>query len=464
MNNNIQKFTFLRDNYKNFYFEAVESILSDFYIELKYHYSFDKKIDFRHVLRIKKNSDLKNIIDLEKYKKIILALGIIEGINYYKAVSPENFIVECDELTEDEKRWWEKLFYKGLGEYRYLNGINIDESEFVHFASTGSKIDKVEVSDLKGNLVLVGGGKDSITSLEILNDEKDYNKILIVNPRTASYESAKTAGYNDEDIIVVERIIDENLLALNDEGFLNGHIPFSAMLAFLSTLISAMTGRKNVVVSNEDSANEDTVEGANHQYSKTLEFENDFRSYSHNSLFSSEEVNYYSILRPLSELQIVKIFVNYKKYFNVFKSCNVGSKIIDKREVWCGCCPKCLFVYILLLSQLDSSEVINIIGNDMLDNIKMKEDFEKLIGVRDEKPFECIGTKDEVNAAMSLILEKDEYKNNENLPLLIKYYKDECQNKHMNKDQIDKILNSYETNNNVTRETTEKIKKLLGIL
>ena len=101
---------------------------------------------------------------------------------------------------------------------------------------------------------------------------------------------------------------------------------------------------------------------------------------------------------------------------------------------------------------------------DMLDNIKMKEDFEKLIGVRDEKPFECIGTKDEVNAAMSLILEKDEYKNNENLPLLIKYYKDECQNKHMNKDQIDKILNSYETNNNVTRETTEKIKKLLGIL
>ena len=140
------------------------------------------------------------------------------------------------------------------------------------------------------------------------------------------------AGYSDEDIIYVERIIDPKLLELNKEGYLNGHIPFSAMLAFLSSTTAALLGIKNIVVSNENSANEETAKGANHQYSKSFEFENDFRNYVNQFVYSNEVINYYSLLRPLLEIQIVKLFSNHKKYFNIFKSCNVGSKIIEKKE------------------------------------------------------------------------------------------------------------------------------------
>lgn len=462
MIDNYQKFTNYRNEYKSLYFEGVKSILSDFYIELELHYSLDKKIDFRHILRIKKNSTLKSIIDLKQYEKLIIGLGIVEGINYYKLAAPKNLIIECDELSDEEKLWWRNLYYNGLGEYRYLNNINISEEEFLNVESTGSKVEKTKVENLKGNLILVGGGKDSITSLELLKDEKDSNNILIVNPRPASLDSAKVAGYSDDEIIIVERIIDEKVIDMNKDGFLNGHIPFSAVLAFLSSFIGSMLGKKNIIVSNENSANEETVFGANHQYSKTFEFENKFRSYSHYQLFSDDEINYFSLLRPLTELQIVKLFVIHNEYLKIFKSCNVGSKILDKEEKWCGNCPKCLFVYILLLSQLPEEQVIDIIGNNMLDNLEMKEDFDKLIGIAPEKPFECIGTKDEVNAAMTIIINKEEY-NKDNLPSLIKYYKEECKDKHLSQEKIDQILYNFDENNNVTCETKQKMKELLDI-
>ena len=173
MEKNIRKFTSFRNKYDTFYFESFKLNLSDFYIEVNYHYSFDKKIDFNHVLRIKKNEQLKNIIDFKKYEKIIICLGIIEGINYYKMICPKNIKIECMKLNEEENKWWEKLYYKGLGELLYLNGIKVLEDEFVKFSSCENEIDKIKLENVEGNLILVGGGKDSNTSLELLSDEKE---------------------------------------------------------------------------------------------------------------------------------------------------------------------------------------------------------------------------------------------------------------------------------------------------
>ena len=108
------------------------------------------------------------------------------------------------------------------------------------------------------------------------------------------------------------------------------------MLAFYTLLAAALAGVRNVALSNENSANESTVAGStvNHQYSKSLEFENDFRAYA--AKYVTGEVNYFSFLRPLSELQIAMLFARYKKYFDVFKSCNAGSK----QDIWCGRCAK----------------------------------------------------------------------------------------------------------------------------
>ena len=67
---------------------------------------------------------------------------------------------------------------------------------------------------------------------------------FLINPTIAAKDSVHIAGYNEEDIILIKRYLDPTLLKLNEEGFLNGHIPLSAEFAFISILTAALKGKK----------------------------------------------------------------------------------------------------------------------------------------------------------------------------------------------------------------------------
>ena len=174
------------------------------------------------------------------------------------------------------------------------------------------------------------------------------------------------------------------------------------MLAFYTLLASACSGIANIALSNENSANEATVVGTevNHQYSKSLEFENDFRQYTRATF--PEHYNYFSFLRPLTELQIAMLFSRYTEFHDVFRSCNVGSK----QDIWCCHCAKCLFAYIILSPFLPPERLSKIFGSDLLDDTTLSHEFDQLTGQAATKPFECVGTVSEVNIALSMALKK----------------------------------------------------------
>ena len=229
---------------------------------------------------------------------------------------------------------------------------------------------------MHGNLIPIGGGKDSTVTLSLLDKYKEDSYCLLIGGKEPSVESAKVAGYEDK-IIYVTRKIDKELLELNKKGYLNGHTPFSALLAFLSYLIAYLTNKKYITLSNESSANESNVEGENinHQYSKTFEFEQDFRKYVDEYLHTESE--YLSLLRPLNELQIAKLFSENEQYHNIFRSCNEGSKKLPWE--WCCNCPKCLFVYIILSPFLYKDKLINIFKEDLFEKENLKKTFIELI-------------------------------------------------------------------------------------
>lgn len=247
--------------------------------------------------------------------------------------------------------------------------------------------EKINNSNLSGILIPIGGGKDSCVTAELLSEEKDNNLCLIIGGKEPSVKSAEIAGYGDK-IVYVKRTIDKNLLELNKQGFLNGHTPFSSMLAFLAYLIAYLTGKKYVALSNESSANESNVEGENinHQYSKSFEFEQDFREYADKYLNAG--VEYFSMLRPLNELQIAMLFAKNEKYHKIFRSCNVGSKSTPWE--WCGICPKCLFVYIILSPFLYKEKLVEIFKDDLYERKSLLNTFIELCGYGETKPFECV--------------------------------------------------------------------------
>jgi hypothetical protein len=348
---------------------------------------------------------------------------MVELISYWKAACPPEVFIEAGHMDQEQINWWKKLYFNGLGEFFYLNRIEASLTDFMDIKSSGVEhFSKFHFDEKAGYLVPIGGGKDSIVTLETLS--RAGNKVIpfIVNPGKASIDTVKNAGHTEEDIITVNRTIDPALTELNRQGFLNGHTPFSAVLAFNSLLAAKLAGINNIALSNESSANEATVIGTNvnHQYSKSFEFENDFRDYT--KKYISGDFNYFSFLRPLNELQIGKAFSKFPRHFGSFKSCNVGSK----RNSWCGKCPKCLFTWIILSPFIGQEKLKEIFGANLFANAELIKTFEELIGKSDVKPFECVGTIEDVNLALVSTIVQFEKAGNP-LPLLLKHYKNQPQ-------------------------------------
>lgn len=436
----MDKFNELRNNYPLFYYHGFK--IDDKKEELFITYDFEIKglARFNPTLRVPKTNEIN--YDKELLNNIIFSAGLAEIPSYWKATCSPKIIIRCGFLNEEQSKWVKKLIYNGLGEFFYVNKIKADINDFVSIESHGK--DLVKKTDNKvydGYLIAVGGGKDSLTSLEILKDIPN-KKAFIINNRKVCFDGANKAGIKDKDIINVERLFDKKIIDLNKRGFLNGHTPISSCIAFISYLTAYVNGIRCVVLSNEASANESSVMGTsiNHQYSKSLEFENDFRSFT--SKYLTDKVEYFSLLRPLSELEIMKIFTKYPKYFNHFISCNNGGKRknIGKTDGWCLTCAKCLFIYLLMSNFVNQDEMIKIFGENLLDKKEMLNYFLELLGKTESKPFECVGTIEEVNFTVNNLIKKS----NGNLPYLLKYYNE---NYNVEEPRYNLLSNINEDNN-----------------
>ena len=397
---NQQRFDALREQFKSFTFCQQEVKLEDGVLSMTFHFSLDDCYDFYPTLAIPSRPFYRwETIPQAQLEALAFNIGMVELVSYWKLACPKTIVVKPFDLKLCQKKWWRHLYYNGLGEFRYLNGIDCSEADFLKIESgTDHEMKSLDMPLEEKTLIPVGGGKDSVVTLEMLRDVMPVIP-LIVNPRGATIECVKAAGYTMDDVAVINRTLDPTMLRLNQEGFLNGHTPFSALLAFISILIGFGTGSKYVALSNESSANESTVPGTdiNHQYSKSIEFERDFREYV--AMHLNEEIQYFSFLRPLSEMQIASFFSRCEAYHGVFKSCNAGSKT----DSWCGKCPKCLFTWIILSPFLSKEKLTAIFGKDLMADASLQPIFEELNGTAAVKPFECVGTVEEVRACMEAV-------------------------------------------------------------
>ncbi len=392
----LTKFDELRAKHPRFIYHSFE--LSE--NELTFHFQID---EFHFHPQWRFNINLGEYeFDRGQAELIAFSLGMAELVSYWKCACCPIVEVRCGGLSERQKLWWKKLYFNGLGEFFYRNAIAADFEDIMTIeAPEPSELPKSKPK-LNGTLVPVGGGKDSVVTLELLKKVGERITPYIINPRGATLGCVKAAGLPEDNIAAPSRTIDKTLLELNSRGYLNGHTPFSAVVAFSALLHACVLGQRYIALSNESSANETYVKGAqiNHQYSKSTEFERDFREYCAMSFGICPE--YFSLLRPLSEWQIAREFVKYPQYFGVFQSCNLGSKT----DVWCCNCAKCLYVYLLLAAFLDDGELVRIFGCNMLEKAELSEILDGLMLDGEDKPFECVGTKNEVRLALKMALNK----------------------------------------------------------
>jgi UDP-N-acetyl-alpha-D-muramoyl-L-alanyl-L-glutamate epimerase len=412
----ISRFNELRKKYPLFIFEGFSYTLDQGNVlTLKYDLRIGDEIKFAPTHKLHLGHWSTDHLNHNILSNMGFHIGMVELVSYWKATCSPTVLIKPFRLNEAQQEWWKNLYFNGLGEFFYLNGIstNIEDYLSLSFKDDSADVPGPFSLNLDDKVIIpVGGGKDSVVTLSLIGNES--SAAMVINQRDATRRCIEVAGLKDR-TFEIERTIDPVLLELNSKGFLNGHTPFSSLVAFVSVLVSAITGKRHIALSNEASANEVTIPGThvNHQYSKSFAFERDFRSYMH--LFISPDINYFSFLRPLNELQIAALFSRSEEYFDVFKSCNVGSKT----DAWCCNCPKCLFTWIMLAPFITHKRLIEIFGSDLWENNGLIGYLEQLSGIASEKPFECVGTIDEINASLNYIISN---RQSSDLPALLDHY------------------------------------------
>jgi len=341
------------------------------------------------------------VYDQAQLDRALQNLFFMAGVSYYKACIPRNIEILSGELDDAGAAFFSKTYQRGLGEFYYVN--QLDPRSVVPFTANTATITGQSALIEPGLLVGIGGGKDSLVSIELLRSQ----------PRVATWSlghAAQLAPLVQEIGLPhysVRRDWDPSLLKHNAGGALNGHVPISAIFACVGTVVSILAGYQDSVVSNENSANEPTLVyqglAINHQYSKSLEFEQDYQSLLQHHFGKS--LRYFSLLRPFSELRIAELFAShgFEKYNNVFSSCNRAFVHTSHAMSWCGECPKCAFVFLALTPFIDRPALEMIWnGKNLLLDKTLDPLYRKLLGIEGDKPLECVGEIKESRAAMRL--------------------------------------------------------------
>jgi UDP-N-acetyl-alpha-D-muramoyl-L-alanyl-L-glutamate epimerase len=408
------KFYELRKDYPVFIYESFSSIILGSDLKIKFRFIQSEEIIFEPEIIFR--NCISNNFDPDDLNSAVFNIGMIELISYYKACCSPKILIKAGYLKKDQIEFWKSIYFNGLGEFLYKNKISTTPDELFSIESASKTPDfavsKAVLND--SGMIPVGGGKDSAVTLELLSG-RDYLP-LILNPRKASTDCVKNAGYPG--FFEITRKLDPLIIELNGKGFLNGHTPFSALLAFISSAAALLNGRKDIVLSNENSANEGNTFFSgieiNHQYSKSFNAEKSLHEYF--CRYIHPNLNYFSLLRPLNELKIAELFSRYKNHFHDFRSCNAGSK----EDRWCLKCPKCLFTYIILSPFIPSGILSTAFGKDLLDDSGLENIFFELTGQSGIKPLECVGTPSEIRAAIFKTISSY---GDKNLPYLLDQFK-----------------------------------------
>jgi hypothetical protein len=352
-------------------------------------------------------------------------LHLVAGVSYYKAGVPAQIAVESAALDERTAEFLDALYLHGLGEFAYQNKLDLRGR--IVFPRSNSKMDPgfrrdddLGVDDERGaprlslprrTLVPIGGGKDSLVSVELLRSTNEPATAVWVGNSPLIAACAARTGLPT---LNIGREISPVLFEYNKQGAYNGHIPVTAINSAILAVAAVLYGFDTIAFSNERSASSATLEydgqPVNHQWSKGWTFERTFHALLKSHV--AADLHYCSLLRQLSELAVAERFARTSRYDGVFSSCNRNFRILGPKPAdrWCGQCPKCHFVFLALAPFMPKPRLLAIFGRNLLDDMALAPAFDALMEYRDHKPFECVGEGIEARVAMLTLASRAEWR------------------------------------------------------
>ena len=342
-------------------------------------------------------------------------LSLAFGSIYWKINCARDIKLDGFSITQEQADFWKELYEKSLAEFFYLS--RIDYRGLISFpadAKNGRHLS--DCPRQSRSLVALGGGKDSIVTAEAFKRLDIPFDTLLIGSTQMQERVAQMIGKP-----IVRAIVRHSPLLqkmYNDRAVLPvGPRPMALM--FISVFLGVVLDYRYTIFSNEHSADFPNLTylgvPVNHQWTKSTEAEVLARRYV--ATYLTRDVVSFSPLHQYSEAFLVREFAQYPQYFPVFSSCNWNFLLPyspeeepnEKPAYWCGACPKCLFIFACLSAFLPKETVVKIFGKNVYADASLLPYTKQLLGLEGSKPFECVGTAEEMSVVMMLARQRGEY-------------------------------------------------------
>ncbi|WP_313498017.1 UDP-N-acetyl-alpha-D-muramoyl-L-alanyl-L-glutamate epimerase [Pseudoxanthomonas mexicana] len=375
-------------------------------------YAFDEGPELTETVTIPGAPFALDATRAQAVEHAVRLLHLITGVSYYKAAVPNEIRIEGYAIDAATAVLMEQVYVHGLGEFAYRNGLSLHGRVRFPVAAQAQAPAPAAAAGLREHaLVAIGGGKDSLVSIEALRGAGVDQTVTWIG---GSQLIAACAARTGLPTLNIGRALAPELFEYNRQGAWNGHIPVTAINSAIMVLAALLHGVDQVVFSNERSASYGSmIPGTgevNHQWSKGWAFESAFGAYVQSHV--AADLQYYSLLRPLSELAVARQFAHTDHYDAHFSSCNRNFHLLGERPTnrWCGVCPKCHFVFLALAPFMPKPRLVGIFGRNLLDDANQTGGFDALLEYQDHKPFECVGEGQESRAAMAALGDRPEWR------------------------------------------------------
>lgn len=373
-------------------------------------YAFDEGPELTETVTIPGAPFALDATRAQAVEHAVRLLHLITGVSYYKAAVPNEIRIDGYAIDAATAVLMEQVYVHGLGEFAYRNGLSLHGR--VRFPVAAQAPAPAAAAGLREHaLVAIGGGKDSLVSIEALRGAGVDQTVTWIG---GSQLIAACAARTGLPTLNIGRALAPELFEYNRQGAWNGHIPVTAINSAIMVLAALLHSVDQVVFSNERSASYGSmIPGTgevNHQWSKGWAFESAFGAYVQSHV--AADLQYYSLLRPLSELAVARQFARTDHYDAHFSSCNRNFHLLGERPTnrWCGVCPKCHFVFLALAPFMPKPRLVGIFGRNLLDDANQTGGFDALLEYQDHKPFECVGEGQESRAAMAALGDRPEWR------------------------------------------------------
>lgn len=220
--------------------------------------------------------DAPAIEQRDAFESALDLLHLVAGVSYYKAGVPPEIVVETRALDDATASFLDALYLHGLGEFAYHNGLDL-RGRIVFPRASASRAGAGAIGLARRTLVPIGGGKDSLVSVEILKHADEPATAVWIGTSPLIAACAARTGLPT---LNIGRELSPVLFEYNKAGAWNGHIPVTAINSAILAVAAILYGYDEIAFSNERSASSATLEydgqPVNHQWSKGWAFEKSF--------------------------------------------------------------------------------------------------------------------------------------------------------------------------------------------